>query len=341
MSINTMLVPAAELFSYLMRLFKAAGMNRSGARTLAGALVEADLRGIPGHGSRLAPGLAAKLRDGRLNARPVVTTLRRGTSVVALDADLAPGPVAARHAVAAATHLARRTGTALVTVRRTGHVGALAVPAAQLARRGLVALVAAQTSARSVAVLGGPGTALLGNPALAVAVPAATGQPAALIDLAAASMSWGRLHQHATTQRPLPPGAALDADGHPTTDPARAAVLLPAGPRAQGLAIVLELLVGALTGSHALPDGQEGRGLLCLAIDPAGLGTSDHLAAAVTELAAELTEHGARLPGRRAFDHRTRSATHGVPLDHTDLKRLITAGAPGVRPPHTWTSPTP
>ncbi|MFJ9843311.1 Ldh family oxidoreductase [Kitasatospora sp. NPDC101155] len=62
----------------MVRLFKAAGMNRSGARTLAAALAEADLRGVPGHGSRLAPTLTAKLRDGRLNPRPVATTVRSG-----------------------------------------------------------------------------------------------------------------------------------------------------------------------------------------------------------------------------------------------------------------------
>ncbi|MFJ1756476.1 Ldh family oxidoreductase [Kitasatospora sp. NPDC088134] len=336
MSTDTELVPAAELSSFLVRLFKRTGMNRSGARTLAAALVEADLRGIPGHGSRLAPGLAAKLCDGRLNPRPVVTTLHTGTSVAAMDADLAPGPVAARHAVSAAAHLARRTGTALVTVRRTGHAGALGIPAGQLARRGLIGLVAAQTSGRSVAVLGGPGTVLLGNPALAVAVPAAGPRPPALVDLASASMSWGRVHQHEREQRPLPPGTALDQHGQPTTDPTAAAALLPSGPRAQGLAIVLELLVGALTGGSALPDGGEGRGLLCLAIDPTRLGSGDELTAAVADVSTALAEHRARLPGERAFAHRAQAAAHGVPVDRADLDRLIAAGAPAVRPPSTW-----
>ncbi|MFE3505315.1 Ldh family oxidoreductase [Kitasatospora sp. NPDC059146] len=339
MNADTELVPTAELSSFLVRLFKGTGMNRSGARTLTGALVEADLRGIPGHGSRLAPGLAAKLRDGRLNPRPVVSTLRTGTSVVAMDADLAPGPIAARHAVSAAAKLAQRSGTALVTVRRAGHAGALGIPAGQLADRGLIGLVAAQTSGRSVAVLGGPGTALLGNPALAVAVPAAGAHPA-LVDLACASTSWGRLHQDQREQRPLPPGSALDRHGEPTTDPAAAAVLLPPGPRAQGLAIVLELLVGALAGGSALPDGTEGRGLLCLAIDPAQLGTGDQLTAAVADLATALAEHGARLPGERAFAHRAQAVVHGVPVDRADLELLIEAGAPAVRPPRTWISRT-
>ncbi|SEM86429.1 Ldh family oxidoreductase, partial [Streptacidiphilus jiangxiensis] len=244
--------------------------------------------------------------------------------------------VAARHAVAAAANLAQRTGTALVTVRRAGHTGALGIPAGQLARRGLIGLVAAQTSARSVAVLGGPGTALLGNPALAIAVPATSPHPPALVDLAAGSLSWGRVHQYHREQRPLPAGAALDQHGQPTTDPGAAAVLLPPGPRAQGLAIVLELLVGALTGSAVLPDGSEGRGLLCLAIDPTRLGTADQLTAAVADLAAALAEHGARLPGERAFAHRTQAAAHGIPVDRGDLDALIEAGAPAVRPPRTW-----
>jgi LDH2 family malate/lactate/ureidoglycolate dehydrogenase len=50
----------------------------------------------------------------------------------------------------------------------------------------------------------------------------------------------------------LPPGAALDAAGQPTDDPEAAAkgCLLPAaGPKGYGLALMVEILAGALTGA--------------------------------------------------------------------------------------------
>ncbi|MEU5619102.1 Ldh family oxidoreductase [Streptomyces sp. NPDC052071] len=327
-----------ELTDYLIRLYLAAGMTRRGARTVAATQVEADLRGVAGHGSRLAPGYVAKLRSGRLTARPKMIRRPAGAGCLVLDADRAPGPLAVEHAVSFAATGAPRQGVALVIVRNAGHAGALGVGAAQLARRGLVGVLAAQTSGPSVAVLGGPGTALLGNSALAVAVPGTDPQRPALLDMAAGSMSWGRLHEHALTGRQLPDGCALDQAGQPTRDPGRAAVLLPSGERAQALVIVLELLVGALTGSPALPCGDDGRGLLCLAIDPARLGTGGQLAGAVAEVALALSEHGARLPGERAWAHHDHAATQGISLAEPDLAALIAAGEPHVHPPPAWTT---
>ncbi|WP_073967484.1 Ldh family oxidoreductase [Streptomyces sp. CB02460] len=331
-------VLSEELTDYLIRLYLAAGMSRRGARTVAVAQVEADLRGVVGHGSRLAPGYVAKLRSGHLTARPKMTRRSAGAGCLVLDADRAPGALAVKHAVSFAATGARCQGVALVIVRNAGHAGALGVGAAQLGRRGLVGVLAAQTSGPSVAVLGGPGTGLLGNSALAVAVPGPDPHRPVLLDMAAGSMSWGRLHEHARTGRQLPEGCALDQGGQPTRDPERAAVLLPSGERAQALVIVLELLVGALTGSPALPCGDEGRGLLCLAIDPARLGTGGQLAAAVAEVALALGEHGARLPGQRAWSHHDHAAARGIRLAEPDLAALIAAGDPHVPPPPAWTT---
>ncbi|MEK8146147.1 Ldh family oxidoreductase [Streptomyces sp. M10(2022)] len=80
----------------------------------------------------------AKLRGGRLTARPKMTRRPAGAGCLVLDADRAPGPLAVEHAVSFAATRASRQGVALVVVRNAGHAGALGVGAAQLARRGLV-----------------------------------------------------------------------------------------------------------------------------------------------------------------------------------------------------------
>ncbi|MEV6676295.1 Ldh family oxidoreductase [Streptomyces erythrochromogenes] len=333
-------VPAAALTVYLERAFRAVGMPRSGAQTMAQTLVEAETRGLPGHGIRLAPAYLRKLHDGSLNPRPKITCRAEGPGVLALDGDLAAGPVAARNAVGAATIRARKTGLGLVTVCRTGHAGALGVFVTWAARHGLVAMLAAQTSAASVALLGGSGGAILGNSALAVAVPGRDPEEPVCVDLAAGAMSWGRVHQRRTAGKRLAPGSALDAAGHPTVDPAQAAVLLPAGERAQALAIVLELLVGALAASSPLPAGGQGRGLLCLAIDPRALGVA-HLADSVTQVARQVRADGARMPGDRAWHARTAAATAGVRLQEDDLRALVEAAGPNVPTPAWARSPQP
>ncbi|MEH0930877.1 Ldh family oxidoreductase [Micromonospora sp. CPCC 205558] len=335
-------VPAGQLASYLQCLYEAAGMTRAGARVMADTHVEADLRGIPGHGSRLAPGYLDKLRTGRLNSRPLIRVVQGEEAVLVVDADLAPGPVAARLAVAAAMLRARRCGIAAVTVRRAGHVGALGIPAAQLARRGLVGVAAAQASARSVALHGGSSAPVLGSSALAVAVPGPDPRRPVLVDLAAAAMSWGRLHQLARTGQALPNGSALDASGHWVRDPNLAAALLPVGERGQALAIVLELLVGALTGSTPLPTGDDGRGLLVVAVDPRRLAVAESLATGVAAVAHAVREQGARMPGDRAWSQRDRARQDGIALDAGDMAALIEAGRRvNVRAPHGWIQPEP
>lgn len=330
-------VSAAQLTVFLERAYRAVGMPRSGARTMAQAHVEAEMRGLTGHGVRLAPGYLRKLRTGRLNPRPKIVPRSHGAAVLALDGDLAPGPVAARYALAAATVRARRTGVGLVTVRDVGHAGALGVFVTWAARHRMVAVLAAQTSAASVALHGGSGQGILGNSALAIAVPSEPEGEPVVVDLAASAMSWGALHQHAAHDRLLPKGTALDAAGQPVLDPADAVVLLPSGERAQAVAIVLELLVGALTASTPLPTGGEGRGLLSLVIDPHALDAT-HFADGVTQVARAVREDGARMPGDRAWAARTATAAAGIPLREEDLRALTDAAGPDVPAPD-WALP--
>lgn len=331
-------VPAEELTGYLERLYRAAGMTRGDAATMAAAHVEADLRGIPGHGSRLAPSCLGKLRDGRLRPRPQITPVHQAGACLVLDAGLAPGPVAASHAVEASMGLARRHGTGLVIARRAGHAGALGTAATRAADQGLAVVLAAPSSSASVALLGGTGTPVLGNSALAVALPGPEpGQPVVL-DMAASSMSWGRLHQHARTGQDLPGGCALNAAGQTARDPREAAVLLPASERGQAAAVVLQALLAALGATAALPDGTEGRGLLSLAIDP-GVPGGGSLAAAVGEISRAVRGQGARMPGDRAWAHRAAALRDGIELDDADLAALAAAGEPCVPVPPEWITP--
>ncbi|MDI5969914.1 Ldh family oxidoreductase [Streptomyces sp. SL13] len=327
------MVRSGRLRAYVEALFRVAGVTRGGARAMADTYLEADLRGISGHGCRLVPGMLTKLEDGRLSARSAFTVVRRDGATLVLDAGYAPGPLAVRAATAGAERLARIHGVGLVAVHRSGHVGAVGIGAARLAERGLIGIVATQTSAPSVALLGGTGAPVLGNSAIAVAIPGP--DHPVLVDLAAGPLSWGRLHEHARAGRTLPAGCAVDRCGRPVRDPERAAVLLPSSGRAQALAIVLELLVGAVIGATPLPTGQDGRGLLCLAIDPTRLTTAHQLSAGVEAVARAVHDDGVRMPGDRSWRSRATARTEGIALDHDTFNALVAAGRrlPGSMPP--------
>jgi L-2-hydroxycarboxylate dehydrogenase (NAD+) len=71
-----------------------------------------------------------------------------------------------------------------------------------------------------------------------------------VIDWATSVIAMGRVQQLAREGKALPPDAAVDAEGKPTTDPAKAKSLLPFGAhKGYGLALINELVAALVGGS--------------------------------------------------------------------------------------------
>jgi LDH2 family malate/lactate/ureidoglycolate dehydrogenase len=89
------------------------------------------------------------------------------------------------------------------------------------------------------------------------------------VDISSSLVNWGNIYLARLKGEQIPPGVAIDADGKITSDPYKAGGMLPfAGHKGSGLAMVIELLAGALTGSrvgYAVPGGW---GILFIILDP-------------------------------------------------------------------------
>ncbi len=71
-----------------------------------------------------------------------------------------------------------------------------------------------------------------------------------VVDWATSTVAMGRVQQFKREGKPLPPNAAVDADGNPTTDPNLAKSLLPFGEhKGYGLSLINELVAGLIGGS--------------------------------------------------------------------------------------------
>ncbi len=80
---------------------------------------------------------------------------------------------------------------------------------------------------------------------LAIAVPSGTGP--IVLDMAASTISNGKILQARAAGTPLPEGTVLTGSGEPTVDPHRAEILLPlGGPKGSGLGLMFELLASVL-----------------------------------------------------------------------------------------------
>ena len=145
----------------------------------------------------------------------------------------------------------------------------------------------------------------------------------------------GRIMLAAKKGEPIPEGCAIDADGRPTTD-AKAALegsMLPAGGvKGAMLALVVELLVAALSGSAFGYESDsfftdEGRptriGQALLAIDPRALAGEAVYLERVESLIAAMTEDPeVRLPGARRRSNAERARREGLDVPAELLARI-------------------
>ena len=239
------IIPKETLHQLVTGLFTARGMRPADATTVADVLVWANLRGVDSHGVSRVPRYMELFEKGesKPEAQPSVERLRSAVAVV--DADSAPGPVALTAAMRAAIDMARDAGVAWVAVRGTVHTGAIGYYTSLAAQAGLAGL-GIVAGVPNMAYAGSRGAGVATSP-LSIALPADR-HPEVLLDMATAVIALGKIAQYKASGQPLPEGAALDADGAPTTDPATAKVPLPVGgAKGAGMSLVFELLASGLT----------------------------------------------------------------------------------------------
>jgi len=333
-------VALTDLETLARRVLERAGAEPSMAEATARALVYADARGLPSHGVSRLPQYATHLENGRADghARPEVVRAKGGAVLVDARCGLAFSACAL--AVDEAIGRAREHGVAFAGVTNSHHFGVAAYHLLPVAAAGMVGL-ALGNSPSAMAVAGGK-RPLLGTNPIAAIFPRPEGPPL-LIDLSLSTVARGKLMVAAKEGKPIPQGWALDREGRPTTDPQAGleGTMLPAG-GAKGamLALVVELLVTALTGaaigfeatSFFVDEGNRPRlGQGFLVLDPDALaGRATYYERVETLLAEAAKDEGVREPNARREALAARAATAGVDVPEPlwqDLQRRAGASA--------------
>ena len=302
------------------------------ARATARALVAAEADGQAGHGlSRVAP-YALHARVGKVDGFATPVLERVGTAALRIDARHGFAYPAIDLALGALAPLAREAGVAAAIVAHSHHFGQAGAHAERLAEQGLVALVLGNTPA-AMAFWGGRRAALGTNP-LAFAAPLPGDRAPLVIDLALSVAARGKIVAAQKAGKAIPADWAVDAEGRPTTDPSAAlgGALAPiGGAKGAALALMVEVLAGALTGSSfgweasSMFDGAGGppdTGHLLLALDAARLSGGGFGLRMEHLLAALDGEPGVRLPGARRLAARARAAGEGLVLAPTLLAEI-------------------
>jgi (2R)-3-sulfolactate dehydrogenase (NADP+) len=326
------MIALAELRDFASRALQRAGASETMAMMTAAALVDAEAQGLSSHGIARVAQYATHLRNGRADGRAVPVIARERGGAVLIDARCGLAFPACALAVGEAVCRAREFGVSFAAVTNSHHFGVAAWHLAPIAQARMVGLAFGNSPAAMPAA--GGRRALFGTNPIAAVFPREASPPLT-IDLSLSEAARGKVMVAAKEGRPIPLGWALDAHGQPTTD-AKAALqgsmLAMGGTKGAMLALVVELLVTALTGaamgfeasSFFVDEGNRPRiGQAFVAIDPDALaGNARYFERVETLVTAMLDDEGVRLPGARRAALAECAAQDGVDIAPALLQQL-------------------
>ena len=235
-----------QLRKDIATLFEAAGLNKAGAADVADALVEADEEGVFSHGTMLVPMYVERLQKGSLSKGSKGKVVQDNGAIAIIDAENVFGQLTSQQAVELSVSKSKEFGLGAVAVRNGFHLGGAGRWAGQIADQGCVGIVLSNT--RPLMPAPGGAERIIGNNPLAIAMPGS--DPKVVLDMAMSASAMGKIRMAEKLGNNIPEGWAVDSDGRPTTDPSEAikGMLLPAaGPKGFGLALMIDLLCGALS----------------------------------------------------------------------------------------------
>jgi LDH2 family malate/lactate/ureidoglycolate dehydrogenase len=241
----------AALTTFARQCLQAVGFDAEDAAILSDGLEDGQLRS-PVHSNQGYTRVAVyvkRVQAGGLEARPRIQALQDAPALALLDGNRGAGQVVGYRAMALAIDKAKAGGIGAVGVRNSNHFGASGYYALMAAQQDCVGF--AYTNASPEMAPWGGKTALCATNPWSIAVPAGTNLPVVL-DVSCATASRGQVPWRVARGEPIPEGWYLDRNGEATTDPDEAfrGLVLPfGGYKGYGIAVMVEMITGVLTGA--------------------------------------------------------------------------------------------
>lgn len=267
---------AHELRQVVRDLFAPLGASETEIQRLQDHLVGANLAGHDSHGVRNAAMYVSLARQGHLVFGADLDVLVESSTHAVLDGNWGLGQLMGWKAAGMAARKAKGGTVAAVTLRRCSHLGRLGEYAERIAGEGVVGFltVNGHGGAHLAAPHGGLDRRLSVNP-FAYGIPGPDGP--IVLDMSPTVVAGGKVAVKALRDEPAPVGWLIDSEGRPTTDATILSATPPGslvplgGHKGFGMAFVMDILAGALTGGGCSKPGTErwGNPALFIAINPA------------------------------------------------------------------------
>ena len=311
---STVSLTLEEIFDLAKKTLLANGCDDETASILAELIMKAERDGSLSHGLFRLPAYVLGLKSGKINGKGKPEVKKVSPSVVKVLGNNCLAPVVLNKGIPELIKAAKENGVAVLAINNSHHMAAMWPETEMIAEQGLVAF--ACTSYKPSVAPAGATKPLFGTNPISFAWPR-PGKTPVVYDMATASMAMGEVQVAKREGHKVPLGTGLTKDGKETTDPAEIAdggVLLPfGGYKGSGIAMMVELLAGALVGDNfsfetAIKDNNDGGppsgGEFILAISPekiSGSGWDKHADEFFNKMKSM---EGVRLPGERRHKNR-------------------------------------
>jgi LDH2 family malate/lactate/ureidoglycolate dehydrogenase len=330
----------ADLDRFAAALFTAAGLDADKAQSVARILVRTDMLGRSTHGLTQCGAYLKQLADGGMSRTGAPECVRDTGSTVVWDGHYLPGLWLMDQAIGLAFERLPQHGVFTLAMRRSHHIGCLAVYAKEATDRGYMAIIASSgPHTKSVAPFGGKQGLFSPNP-FAIGFP--TPRDPVLVDICASLTTVSMTREKTAAGQLFDHPWVLDSAGRPSHDPSlveraenRGSLMLlggeDAGHKGFGLALMVEALTQGLSG-HGRKDAPTrwGANVYLQVFDPEAFAGRDAFMAQTGFFADQCRANApidpaspVRLPGDQAARNIARCCAEGVPVSAETRTSLL------------------
>ncbi len=344
-----------NLIDFVGDIFAHSGSSQGEARRIATYLTTANLTGHDSHGVIRVPVYVRWKNMGAVVPDQTVETVIDTPSLAVIDGRFGYGQTVTPQAVRIGMDKCKASGLAAVALRNAGHIGRVGDWAEMAAAEGLISIHFVNAAGSVLVAPYGGVERRLSTAPYCVGIPRKDADPV-MLDFATSIVAEGKVLVASRGGKKLPVGALIDPDGTLSENPAslygayemegtrdhslgQGAIRAFGEHKGSGLALICELLGGALTGTGATgPNRRFANGMLAIYIDPARIDAAQFFDTEMTRyidyFKASKPARGTDsvlVPGEPEKAMRADRTKNGVPLpDETWAAIVATAREVGV-----------
>jgi len=324
----------------------AAGTPDNEAKAVAELLVEANLQGHDSHGVGMLPIYVRNIKKGFLQPDAHVRKISANANVLLLDGQSGFGQVVGPEAMELAIEHTRSQGTCIMGLKNAHHLGRIGGLGEQAAAAGLISIHYVNVVGHNplVAPFGGAQGRMNTNP-FCCAIPMVDKSTPLIFDMATSTIALGKARVAFNSGEQVPAGCLVDHQGLPTRDPGvmfsdpMGAMTYLGEHKGFGLALICELLAGALVGQWTAQDEHPRplnviNHMLTIVLDPVVFENYEEFVAEaekfITYIKATAPAVGTEsimIPGDPERNNKDQRLKQGIPVDSGTWQQLVNTAA--------------